>query len=132
MAAIVDKSLLRFTDERYWMLETIREYAAERLVQLGEAEAIRNRYAQFFLHLTETVASELSGLPQATRLNELIAELDNLSGTRALLAFSVLDAEGNLVYFNKAAGEMHGITFEDAGAGPPAARLFHEPAEERI
>jgi PAS domain-containing protein len=45
----------------------------------------------------------------------LSAELDNLRGTRALLALSVLDAEGNLVFFNKAAEEMHGITFENAG-----------------
>ncbi len=31
------------------------------------------------------------------------------------LPISVLDAEGNLVFFNEAAEEMHGITFEDAG-----------------
>jgi hypothetical protein len=31
LQSLVEKSLLRFTDERYWMLETIREYAGERL-----------------------------------------------------------------------------------------------------
>ena len=31
LQSLVDKSLLRHTDERFWMLETIREYAAERL-----------------------------------------------------------------------------------------------------
>jgi PAS domain S-box-containing protein len=31
---------------------------------------------------------------------------------------SVLDADGNLVFFNKAAEEMHGMTFEDAGELP--------------
>ena len=31
LQSLVEKSLLRFTDERYWMLETIREYASERL-----------------------------------------------------------------------------------------------------
>jgi PAS domain S-box-containing protein len=115
LQALVDKSLLRFSDERYWMLETIREYAAERLAHLGEAEAVRNRHAQFFLHLAERMASELSGLPQATELNQLIAELDNVRGTRALLAISVLDPEGNLVFFNEAAEELHGVTFEEVG-----------------
>ena len=35
LQSLVEKSLLRFTDERYWMLETIREYAAERLDGVG-------------------------------------------------------------------------------------------------
>ena len=30
LQSLVEKSLLRFTNERYWMLETIREYAARR------------------------------------------------------------------------------------------------------
>ena len=36
LQSLVEKSLLRFTDGRYWMLETIREYAAERLERGGE------------------------------------------------------------------------------------------------
>ncbi len=35
LQSLVEKSLLRFTDERYWMLETIREFAAERLGGVG-------------------------------------------------------------------------------------------------
>ena len=34
--SLVEKGLLRFTDERYWMLETIREFAAERLAESGD------------------------------------------------------------------------------------------------
>ena len=34
IASLVDKSLLRRTGDRYWMLETIREFAAERLDEL--------------------------------------------------------------------------------------------------
>jgi predicted ATPase/class 3 adenylate cyclase len=45
--SLVDKSLLRFTDERFWMLETIREYAAERLEKAGEAGHVRSRHARF-------------------------------------------------------------------------------------
>ena len=37
LQSLVEKSLLRFTNERYWMLETIREYAGERLERRREA-----------------------------------------------------------------------------------------------
>jgi predicted ATPase/class 3 adenylate cyclase len=53
LQSLVDKSLLRFTNERYWMLETIREYAAERLEESGEADDLRRRHAQHFLALAE-------------------------------------------------------------------------------
>ena len=39
LQSLVDKSLLRFTNERYWMLETIREYAADRLRESDEKES---------------------------------------------------------------------------------------------
>ncbi len=39
IASLVDKSLLRRTGDRYWMLETIREYAAERLGERDDADA---------------------------------------------------------------------------------------------
>ena len=41
LQSLVDKSLLRFSEDRYWMLETIREYAGERLEADGRAEALR-------------------------------------------------------------------------------------------
>jgi len=44
LQSLVEKSLLRFTDERYWMLETIRHYAGERLRESGEAEVIELRH----------------------------------------------------------------------------------------
>ncbi len=53
LQSLVDKSLLRHTLERFWMLETIREYAAERLEESGEAEKLRRRHAEHFLTLAE-------------------------------------------------------------------------------
>jgi predicted ATPase len=41
LQSLVEKSLLRFTDERYWMLETIREFAGERLDEVSRASLIR-------------------------------------------------------------------------------------------
>jgi predicted ATPase/class 3 adenylate cyclase len=53
LQALVDKSLLRHTEERFWMLETIREYAAERLEESGEAKELHRRHAERFLALAE-------------------------------------------------------------------------------
>jgi predicted ATPase/class 3 adenylate cyclase len=51
--SLIDKSLLRQQGERFWMLETIREYAAEQLERDGEAEVLAARHAQYFLALAE-------------------------------------------------------------------------------
>jgi predicted ATPase/class 3 adenylate cyclase len=53
LQSLVDKSLLRRTEDRFWMLETIREYAIERLEASGEADEFRGRHAQYFLALSE-------------------------------------------------------------------------------
>jgi predicted ATPase/class 3 adenylate cyclase len=51
LQSLVEKSLLRFADGRYWMLDTIREYASERLEASVEAESIRRRHADHVLAL---------------------------------------------------------------------------------
>jgi predicted ATPase len=53
--SLVEKSLLRFTSERYWMLETIREFALQELMRRDEAEDAGERHTAFFL----TSAAEL-------------------------------------------------------------------------
>ena len=45
LQSLVEKSLLRFTDNRYWMLETIRDLGLERLRESGEHDEIRARHA---------------------------------------------------------------------------------------
>jgi predicted ATPase/class 3 adenylate cyclase len=58
LASLLDKSLLRrrtgrLGEERYWMLETIREFAAERLEESGEADDVRRRHAHRVLAIAE-------------------------------------------------------------------------------
>jgi predicted ATPase/class 3 adenylate cyclase len=48
LQSLVDKSLLRFTEGRYWMLETIREYAGERLAARGERDSLFERHATWY------------------------------------------------------------------------------------
>ncbi len=88
LQSLVDKSLLRFTDQRYWMLETIREHAAERLDASTGAEESRDRHAQHYLALVESSAPTLRlhalrGPSAECRacLDRLEAEHDNLRAT---------------------------------------------------
>ena len=53
LQSLVDKSLVRFADERYLMLETIREYALEGLEASGDADALRRRHGEYFLAVAE-------------------------------------------------------------------------------
>ena len=53
LQSLVEKSLLRFANERYWMLETIREYGRERLGYAREASAFDRRHALHFLARVE-------------------------------------------------------------------------------
>src|SRR5262245_50916293 len=67
------------------MLETIREYALERLEESRELEAIRQRHADYYLALVEATAATLAGAEQAAGLAQLELEHDNL---RAALAWA--------------------------------------------
>jgi predicted ATPase len=54
LVALVDKSLIRRgVDGRFWMLETVRELATEKLADAGEAEAVRRRHAEHFAELAD-------------------------------------------------------------------------------
>ena len=54
LAALVDLSVLKpVGDERFLMLETIREYAREKLDESGETDDLRRRHAEFFRQLAE-------------------------------------------------------------------------------
>jgi tetratricopeptide (TPR) repeat protein len=64
LASLVDKSLVRQTDDRFWMLETIREYANERLEAFDEAAQLRGRHAQFFLALVEEAEPHIAHAPK--------------------------------------------------------------------
>jgi len=78
LQSLVDKSLLRHTDERFWMLETIREFAAERLDESGEADALRRRHAEHFLALAEEAEPSILGVNPGEWLDRLEHDDDNL------------------------------------------------------
>ena len=113
LQSLLDKSLLRKRDDatgepRYWMLETISEYAAERLEDSGEAEEMRDRHADHFLALAEEADPNLRevalrgpvGEP-GKWLDRLEAEHDNLRA-----ALDRLGAEGETQLVLRMAGAL--------------------------
>jgi predicted ATPase/DNA-binding CsgD family transcriptional regulator len=97
-AGLVDKSLLRQEAEidgepRLLMLETIREYAVERLAESGETEAIQRRHATFFLAVAEQSDLKLRSAEQSTWRRRLMVEHDNL---RAALRWTLESQEAEM------------------------------------
>jgi predicted ATPase len=84
LQSLVDKSLLRHTDDRFWMLETIREFALERLEASGEADELRRGHAEHFLALAEEAEPHVLATSKDW-LDRLEREHDNLRA--ALEAF---------------------------------------------
>jgi predicted ATPase len=77
LQSLVDKSLLRHTDERFWMLETIREYALERLEESGEGASVRRSHAGHFLALAQEAEPHLRQ-ESSEWLERLVPEHDNV------------------------------------------------------
>ncbi len=78
LAALVHKSLVRHSGERFWMLETIRGYALERLAERDESEALRRRHGKWFLAFAERAEPFLDGPDQAAWLGCLEEDTANL------------------------------------------------------
>lgn len=85
LARLIRKSLVvpeetRAGGRRYRMLETLREYAAQRLAEAGEAETIRRRHLEWVAALVSEAEPDLTGPEQVSTLARLSADEENLSG----------------------------------------------------
>jgi len=82
LMALVDKSLVSYDDQRgqsrYRLLETVRQYASERLLESAEGQTFRSRHRDYFVTLAQDIQPELSGSDQARGLEQLETEHDNL------------------------------------------------------
>ena len=94
---LVDSSLVQVTrgddEPRLCMLQTVREYAAERLAALPEAPEVARRHARVHLALAERLEADLTGPGQAAAVRRLQAEEDDL---RAALRWSIGNGAGDL------------------------------------
>ena len=83
LGALVGKSLVQAEERdggevRHGLLETVRQYGQQRLAASGRAGAVRDRHLAHFLALAEEAEPALKGADQATWLDRLEAEHDNL------------------------------------------------------
>jgi predicted ATPase len=79
LQSLVDKSLVRVREgRRFWMLETIREFAAERLRDSGEEAQLRRTHAEHFLRLAESAHMTADTIDLGQRFDIVGAEFDNL------------------------------------------------------
>jgi len=87
---LVEKSLVAADEQRgesrYRLLETIRQFAHEKLRESGESEALRRRHIEFFVQLAEQFGIHYYGQNQLTLVNRLKQEQDNV---RVAVAWSL-------------------------------------------
>jgi predicted ATPase len=80
LASLVEKSLLKGSEvqgePRFWMLETVREFAVRHFEASGEAESLRRRHAQYFLALSEAASAFIKNADKGW-LDKLELEHDN-------------------------------------------------------
>ncbi len=140
MEALVDHSLLKQAvvadgEPRFGMLESIREYASERLVKSGEEDDIRRHHANYFIKLAEEAEPHLTSAQRGTWLDRLELELDNV---RAALEWSAigkrapemgLRLSGALAWFwylrgylSEGRGWLEGALAKDGGPGQASSR----------
>jgi predicted ATPase len=96
--SLVEKNLLRQEEgvggePRFVMLETVHEYAREKLQKSGEAEEIKRLHAEYFLALAQESNPQLKGPNQLQWLGRLDVEYDNF---RVALAWALESGEGEL------------------------------------
>jgi predicted ATPase/class 3 adenylate cyclase len=99
MTSLVDKSLLRQHGEeepRFFMLETLREYAQQKLEEGSERETMREAHAHYFLRLAEEAESELTAADQHLWIERLVIEYDNLRAALGWYAATPSSADGGL------------------------------------
>ena len=102
LASLVDKNLIRQVDQgtgepRLLMLETIREYAAERLEEDPEfSAAARRAHATYFADFTQRKWERLTGYGREAALEEMESDIENVQ-----TAWHYWVAEGNLEQLRK-------------------------------
>ena len=77
LQSLVDKSLVRRSEERYWMLDTIREFATEKLEESGEDEELRRSHAEHFFAFARGAESHLRS-DEIEWVDRLDSDRDNL------------------------------------------------------
>jgi predicted ATPase len=131
LQSLVDKNLVRYSQERYWMLETIREYAAQFV-----DDEMRRRHATYFVALADESFMQLRGDP-GDWLERLDYERANfraafewlMDAAETQLALMLVGALGRFWYQHGDSGEgvrsVERALAADARPTPARARALH-------
>jgi predicted ATPase len=122
LQSLIDKSLVRSRDEsgatRYWMLETIREFAATELEASGDARSLRQRHAEFFTSFAERADPHLRhGPDQQQWVERMAGDYDNV---RAAMTFAL---EHDLTLALRLVGRLSFFVWLRGGFGEAKAWL---------
>jgi predicted ATPase/DNA-binding CsgD family transcriptional regulator len=131
LAGLADKSMIQAAPiengMRYSMLETIRQYALEKL-PAEETAPLNDRHLAYFLHTAERLEPELNGQAQLKHLDALEAELENLHKAMEWGLQSDPEAELRLATALFAMWEIRSRVYEGAAwleRGITRARTIH-------
>jgi predicted ATPase len=99
LRALLDKALVQRRDEggepRFWMLESLREFAGERATEAGEAHGLRGAHAAWYRDLAASAEAGLrAGDPEEIHVAALEADVANL---RSALVFGLEEGDHDLV-----------------------------------
>jgi predicted ATPase/DNA-binding XRE family transcriptional regulator len=141
LTSLVNKSLLlaerkQGQETRYSMLETIRQYAREKLWAAGEGEILRQRHLAYFVDLAERAEPNLRSFDMAMWLDRLEADLDNIRASLEYALESDIEAELRLAsallwVWNLRGPWKEGIDWLDRGISIEAAERGVEPLHPR-
>lgn len=135
VTALVDRSLVVYdADGRYRILETVREYANDRLVEAGEQDEVRERHARVYLSLAELAETFFQGPDAARWMDRLEPERENLRLALETLvgtgdAKAALRLAGALLWFWdvraywREGSELLDKALAAYGDGPPCAEV---------
>jgi predicted ATPase len=120
LAQLVELSLLKpIGADRFMMLETIREYALERLEESSEAVSVREAHARFMLALLEEARPHIEGgARQREWVNRLAPEMDNIR-----LALAFFSAAGPVESFVRCATAAWWCSWAQGNLTEPRLRL---------
>ena len=132
LQSLLDKSLVRRREaasgQRYWMLETIREFAAEKLVEHGDWDDAIAAHARFFASFARASRKGLWGSEQASWMIRLDPDLENV-----LVALETARAAGD----TELGIDLVSVNFWLDARGHRTALIdallaFHEAAQEPV
>jgi tetratricopeptide (TPR) repeat protein len=133
---LVDKSLVvaetQGMESRYHMLETIRQYARDKLWAAGEEELLRQQHLVYFVDLAERAEPNLRSFDMAIWLDRLETELDNIRAALECALETDLEAQlrlaSALLWFWHIRGHKNeGIDWLERGLPIEAAERGNQP-----